>query len=253
MAEELEKAEQGSMERPSFIPMERTGTEHISNADMQIPRLLLAQKMSPEVDEVDAKRIPELKVGDMFNGLTHKIYGRGPLNFVILRADPPRFVEFIPREQGGGVKDPNVPASDPRTNFGEHGEKPVATKFYDYVILLMPFSEDPLASMVALSFKSTGLKIARQLNALIKLRSAPVYAGIYRLTSVDTQNSKGKFAIFNVSNAGWITDQKLYGQLSVLSENIQNKTIEIDREPGEDDEFPPTGDQADPLGGVGGM
>jgi hypothetical protein len=249
MAEEaLKKSEehaiQKSAERPSFIPKSQEGTEHITNADLQIPRIVLVQKMSPEVDDSEpARRIEGLKVGDMFNGLTHEIYGRGPLRFVILRADPPRFVEFIPREEGGGVKDPNVPPNDPRTQFGKDGSKPEATKFYDYVVLLLPLGDDPLSRMVALSFKSTGLKIAKQLNALIKLRNAAVYAGVYTLTSVDTQNSLGKFAIFQVQNAGWVEDAKLYEQLGSLSEMMKNKKIDIEREPGDETDIPIDADE----------
>lgn len=238
------------MERPSFIPSKGTGTEHITNADMQIPRIVLAQKMSPEVDASEAKFIDGLHIGDMFNGLTKEIYGRGPLKFVILRADPPRGVEFIPREEGGGIKDPNVPLDDPRMQFGADGSKPVATKFYDYIILLAPFTENPLERLVALSFKSTGLAIARQLNALIKLRNAPVYAGIYSLTSAEAQNSKGKFSIFGVANAGWVKDEALFNQLAAFSDSLKNKKIDIEREPGEDD-FPPVEETS--HGNVGAM
>jgi len=253
MSTELEKASSAEMARPDFVTQTREGTEHITNADMQIPRMMLAQKMSPEVDDGDAKRVPGLKVGDMFNGLTHEIYGRGPVQFVILRADPPRWVEFIPREEGGGVKDPNVPANDPRTAFGKDGSKPAATKFYDYIILLMPLGNDPLARMVALSFKSTGLKIAKQLNALIKLRNAPIHAGVYTLTSVDTQNSLGKFAIFNVANAGWVTDKVLYEQLGQISVSMKDKKIDIERDPDEfvDPDAPDA--EREPTGNVGRM
>jgi hypothetical protein len=217
------------MERPSFVANTREGTEHITQADIQIPRIVLAQKMSPEVDDSDAKRIPDLKVGDMFNGLTKEIYGRGPLNFVIVRADPPRYVEFFSREEGGGVKTPNVSPDDPRAQWGTGGEKPTATKFYDYIVLLLPVGHDPLSRMVAMSFKSTGIKIARGLNAMIQLRRAPVYAGVYQLTSVDTQNSLGKFSIFSVANAGWITDEALYNQLAETAGSMKTKTVDIDR------------------------
>lgn len=251
----LQTVDSTDMTRPDFLPTGATGTEHITNADMQIPRILLAQKMSPEVDDAEpVKRIEGLKVGDMFNGLTHEIYGRGPLDFVILRADPPRFVEFIPRAEGGGIKDPNVPAHDPRTQFGKNGEKPAATKFYDYIVLLMPLGTDPAERMVALSFKSTGLKIAKQLNALIKLRNAPIFSGVYRLSSADTQNSKGKFAIYQVTNAGWVRDKNLADSLEHLSNAIRDKEIAIDREPGEDDgdtDFPPV--DAPPIDGVSSM
>lgn len=235
-SEELKKVDVGTTaiaERPSFIPEGAAGTENITQQDIQIPRLLIAQKMSPEVDKTMTDRfIPDLEPGDMFNGLTKKIIGRGPLEFAVLRADRPRGVEFIPRADGGGIKDPNVPLDDPRMQFGPNGEKPTATKFYDYIIALAPFGTDDLMSF---SFKSTGLKVAKQLNALIKLRNAPVYAGIYKLTTVDTKNQHGSFAIPKVENAGWPKDEATMNHLRDLSEAFKNKPVDFDREDDPDD------------------
>jgi hypothetical protein len=224
-------------ERPTFVEDSRQGAEHIEQSDMQIPRLVLAQKMSYEVDEADERYIEGLKVGDMFNGVTKEIYGSGAFKFVILRADKPRFVEFIPRAEGGGVKDPNVPADDPRTQWGKNGEKPTATKFYDFYILRFPLEGDPIEKLLALSFKSTGIKVAKNLNSLIRLRNAPVYAGVYELGVADAQNSKGKFKIFTVKNAGWVQDKELYQQLKNLSEVVAlNQAITPQRD---DTDFDP--------------
>jgi hypothetical protein len=252
--EEITKAESTEIApRPDFIPMDRTGTEHIKNEDMQIPRILLAQKTSPEIDPTQpARYIEGLKFCDMFNGLTREIYGRGPLKFAILRADPPRFVEFGPLDQGGGVKDPNVPSDDPRAQFGKDGSKPIATKFYDFIIMLLPFQANAMERMVALSFKSTGLRMAKQLNSLAKLRNAPIYAGVYSLTSMDTKNQFGTFGIYHIANAGWVDTQETYQALETMSKAIANKTVIIDREPG-DEEFPPAADEPAATGNVRGM
>lgn len=188
-----------SLERPDFTPLGgRSGTEHLTKDDVQMPRMGLAQQMSPELVDSDPKFIEGLRIGTLFNNLTGQIYGVGPIKFCVVRADKPRYVEFIPREAGGGIKDPNVPANDPRTQFGPNGEMPVATKFYDFVVMLLPSKE-----LIALSFKSTGLKVAKQLNGLIQARGTDIYEGVYQLGTTMTQNAKGRFAIFNVKNAGW--------------------------------------------------
>lgn len=228
-SEELAVMAGVSLEKPDWMEASKDGTEHITQADMQMPRLLLAQKMSPEVDSSESRYIEGLKIGDFFNGLTKEVYGKGPLHFVVLRADPPRGVEFIPREEGGGVRDPNVPLDDPRMSFGPAGEKPVATKFYDFIILLLPLNADPMSRMVALSFKSTGIKIAKQLNGLITLRNQAVYRGVYRLTSKEMQNNQGKWSIPEIANAGFISDQRVDAQLKDISLSLRTKKIEIQR------------------------
>jgi hypothetical protein len=237
---ELEKKLVGGMEvMPDFLKDEKSaGLEHVTKDDTQMPRLALAQQMSPEVNPGNAKYMEDLKSGDMFNSLTGQIYGRGPLTFTVLRADPPRWVEFIPREQGGGVKDPNVPFGDPRTAFQPGGRPPIATKFYDFIIMLLPSRE-----LVALSFKSTGLKIARQLNGLMQARQKPIYAGNYLLQSVPTQNARGSFFIYGVRNAipAWATVVEDYKQREEIFHALRGKVIEIDR--GEhDSDIPSNGD-----------
>ena len=48
--------------------------------------------MSPQIDDTKPEHyIEDLKKGDMFNSLTGIIYGKGPLLFTVVRADPPRW------------------------------------------------------------------------------------------------------------------------------------------------------------------
>jgi hypothetical protein len=227
--DELVKVETGgAMAVPSYIKQGDTrGTDHLKKEDLQIPRISLAQGLSPELKRTEAKYIEGLQQGDMFNNLTKEILGEGPIEFTIVRADPPRGIEFYPREEGGGVKDINVPLDDPRMQFGPTGEKPVATKFYDYVILLLPKRE-----VIALSMKSSGLKVARQLNALMKYRQVPVpsFAMKFTLRSVPEKNAKGEYFNFAVANAGYV-DEATYKFAEALFETIKDKQLDIEREP----------------------
>lgn len=218
-----------TQDMPDFIEAGLSGLEHVTEQDLQMPRLALAQLTSPELDEENENKFIEgLKFGNMFNNLTKQVYGNGPLKFSVLRADPPRWVEFIPLEAGGGVKDPNVSWDDPRTQFGPGGEPPVATKFYDFILMIYPEGAKP--EPITVSFKSTGLKTARQLNSLIQLRNKPLYAGIYKLTTSTTKNAKGRYSIFNVDNAGWPATQEQYQTLKELSEQLRNVKVVFDQE-----------------------
>jgi hypothetical protein len=238
MSKELEKVEtQSMMQRPDFLQAGDTrGTDHIGRDDLAMPRLALAQQMSPEVQKGDPKHIPGLEVGNLFNTLTKQIYGEGPLDFTIVRADRPRWVEFIPREEGGGIKDINVPANDPRTLFRTDpvtgkSMPPVATQFYDYVAMLLPSRE-----IIAISFKGTGIKVAKQLNALMKLRNAPSFAGRYTLRTWMERNAKGTYAVYRVENSStpWV-EKDVFDQASQIYDAIKDKTLIIEREPDHDE------------------
>jgi hypothetical protein len=225
MADELVKAPPAELDRPSWLtPGDTRGTEHITKDDLQLPRIMLAQGLTPQV----AESKEGFAVGVMYNNLTEEILGRGPLSFTILRADPPRYWEFFPRDSGGGVKEADIPANDPRTQFTQDADgksvNPVATKFYDYVILLLPKMEP-----IALSFKSSGLRTARQLNALMKLRNAPSFFGKYKLTTTTTRNAKGVFAVFQVQNDGHV-DEATFRSAEAMHEAIKNKVLVIKRD-----------------------
>lgn len=203
-----------STQRPEGVDTGDLGYEHIGKEDILIPRLALAQKTSPEIDPTSPRFIEGLQFTDLFNSVGRSKYGKGPLHFVILRADRPRFVEFIPLAEGGGVRDPNVPADDPRTKFGaidpatNKSAKPIATKFYDFIVLLLNDLDfnDPMKNVMGLSMKSTAIKVAKQLNLLITQRGKKaLYKGVYELSTDSDKNALGAFAIYKVKNAGWLT------------------------------------------------
>jgi hypothetical protein len=243
MSDELVKQESNlpATTRPAYLDKYKgdvRGTDHFTKDDLRLPRLTIAQKTSPQVEEGTPEYIEGLKFGDLFNDLSNDVYGRGPLRFVIVRADRPRAMEFNPIDEGGGVVDFDVPLTDPRcawTTNPETGkrEKPVATVFYDYVLWLVDHEE-----MAALSLKSTGLKVAKRLNSMIKLRGMPLFTGLYEVTTEIQKNDFGSFGVYVIKNAGWASEE-LAANAEGIYESIKDKTLNIDREA--DDETPSSG------------
>ncbi|HVJ72082.1 MAG TPA: hypothetical protein VM531_11355 [Sphingomicrobium sp.] len=203
--QQLAKLAPGALaERPLRLkPGDKRGMETFTKDDISIPRLALAQALSPQVTEGDPAYVAGMTAGDLFNSMTSENYGR-EVFVQILRKDKLRAVEFFPIEDGGGIRDLNVPLSDDRCKWGEDGEKPRATIFRDYIgRLILP---DGRREMIALSFKSTGIKVAKQLNGLIAVRNASIFEGVYRITT-DTELVPKPHKIYVVENAGWATDE----------------------------------------------
>ncbi len=238
----ITKPNENAIWRPDFIPQNDTrGTDDLTKDDLQMPRLGLAQGLSPQIDPLKPEFIEGLRQGQMFNSLTKQIYAASrekPLKVVCIRRDPARYIEFIPRAQGGGIKDFNVAPNDARTQFGANGEPPVATKFYDYVLMFLETRE-----LIALSLKSTGLKVGRNFNGLMKMRNAPVFTGVYNIYPVATQNQKGSFYTYGIENAGtqanpkagWLPDPETYEFCEKLFNAFKNKAVKFEREPGDED------------------
>lgn len=246
---DLMKQPESALARPSYLKDDDIrGTEHITKEDVQFPRLAIAQGLSPQMLEENSRYIEGLKIGDLFNNLTNRNYGKGPVEFTVVRADPPRGVEFYPRLEGGGVRDIDVPLNDPRMAFtkdDDGGSKPpVATMFRDFVIMLLPTRE-----LIAISFKSTSLKVGKDLNTLMKFRRAPSFAGKYTLTTGMATNNKGTFAIPVIRNSeatddetekdrpGWVSTE-IYELAEGIYEGIKDRPLVLDREPGDDDAVP---------------
>jgi hypothetical protein len=211
------------------------GLEGIKSEDLAMPRLALAQGLSPQIQPNDPVYIDGLRLGDAFNSLTGEIYGHGPFEVAVVKVMPPRWVEFVPRKEGGGVKDLNIPEGDPRTQFttNDKGERcpPVATKFYDFVVVFLDTMET-----IVLSYKSTGIKYAKQLNSLMKMRQQknpkfPVFAGVYQLEALMDKNSQGSFANLHVKNAGVVKDEDKLRLLSRMFVDFKDKEIKVDLDP----------------------
>ena len=153
-------------ETPEFIKnfQGEKGTEDLGAQEVQMPRLGLAQSNSWELIEGHARYIPDLDQGEFFNSITKQIYGK-KVEVALLRILPPVWMEFAPMEQGGGLIDPNVPEGDPRTRFGSNGEKPAAQQLFNYFVHVVG---GPPENVAVMTLKSTGVKIAKALNSLLK-------------------------------------------------------------------------------------
>ena len=245
MAKETELAttSASASARPDFVKVRGTaGREDLRREDIQLPRLLLAQALSPEIQETEANYIPNLKSGMLFNDLTKEIYGKETLRFWVIRQDVPRWMEFYPIGTGGGVKDFNVPEGDPRTEPDENGEVK-ATQFWDFVLMLLHKDHiEPIA--LALKGKS-GSRAAKTLNGLITIRNADAFAGNYTVTPAMAKTPKGTFAVYKFLPDGWVSSLEEFGERRKIFEDFKDKTLNIAREPGDETDFPtdaPAGD-----------
>lgn len=211
------------------------GTENIGPDDVRPPRLLICQAGSPQRKPDDPKQIPGLQELDMFNDLSNEIYGRGPLNFVVVQMLGHRHMEFAPFNEGGGVIDFDVPDGDPRTEFTTDKDgvrqKPIATKFYDYLVWLSDKQE-----LVVLSFKSTQIKVAIKLNGVLRLplkidekRSIPNPPSWARTFALGTRMDKDgdySWGGFTLQNVG-ITPQEVRLLIRQMADAYATKKILI--------------------------
>lgn len=208
--------------------------------DLLIPRLQLAQKMSPELDENDAKYIDGIKAGNFFNSVSREIYTEFD---VIPCHSRTSYTEWVPRDQGGGlvaeheadsrdVKGAETHVSDDgkRRDLMQSGnELVIADEFYAFIV-----KEDGDYEPVLISMKSSQRKVAKRWRTLIsmnkarnpktnQLQSVAIYSTLWKLTSVTEANKNNdKYSNFAVQKIGPITADKqdLYHAAKQFRESI---------------------------------
>jgi len=218
------------------------GTEKLTGEDVRPPRLMLAQAMSPHVKKLDPKYIEGLSESDAFNDLTGEIY-ETPIQVCIITFLGSRFVEF---DEAGKVSDGNVAANDPRTKWTKDDEgqsvKPLASKFYDYLIWLPNSLE-----VMTFSLKNKQAEgVGKTINSMIKLPAKingqlamdpPACARLFELKTAMEKNEKGSWAVWTLRNAGF-TDEDTRKACYQLGKSFAGKNIVIEREAGEDEDVP---------------
>lgn len=218
-----------------YMKGDHRGIETITRGDILIPRLALAQAQSPEVIEGTPTYVPGIKVGDLFNSLTKTNYGK-EVFVQVVKKEPLRAMQFRPVEDGGGVLDPNVPLGDDRLKWGEDGSKPEATLFRDYIARIIWPTQSADEQLIALSFKSTGIKVAKELVGKIAMRNHPMFVGLYRI-STDISLKPQPHRIYKVDNAGKVSvaDAKL-GEEMFEALKAVNTVERVDRSTRPDDD-----------------
>lgn len=220
-----------ALARPDYIKAGDTrGTENISTNDIKFPALRLAQATTPEVKRADPSYLEGLREGDLFNNVTREIYGEEPVNLIIVNQLGHRNTEFDPTDRNV-VLESNIPDNDPRCQFTVENvggkqirTKPRATKFYDYLVLLIRGGHDP--ELMTMSLKSTQLKKAVALNSMLKLSKLASFAHMIKATPVAEKRGQNSWYGWRFDSDGWVSED-LYNLAAKQFEKMAGKNIEI--------------------------
>jgi hypothetical protein len=185
--------------------MSGTGFEGATQDDFVMPFLNLLQPMSPEVSNNPAAR-----PGMLINSVTKQLYdGKTGLIFVPC-ARQHVFVEWKPRDQGGGIVARHEPTSDvvieaksKSKAFGqystEHGNDLIETFYLVGYMLDGPDDEEP-NGLIVVPFWSTKIKTYKRVMQMLNTFKGrpPLFANRLRVTSQQEKNQSGTFFNFNI-------------------------------------------------------
>jgi len=195
------------------------GFEGTTSEDYALPFLKLLQKMSPEVDPDDGAHVEGAKAGMYYDTATGELLES--VDFVpchYRRA----VVEWRDREEGGGFVAQHEPGYEQQFERGDGGRWKTATGTYladTRYFFGLRLKDDGSVVPDVVSFGSTQIKKARawltRLQALKFVRgdgsraTFPIFAHVWRLTSVPEENDKGAWRGYKVDLVRLIEDPVL--------------------------------------------
>lgn len=230
------------------------GMEGVDKDSFAIPFLAIVQKMSPQVDEADAKYLPEAKPGMLLETVGNALFSGKDGVIFLPCAFQRRFLQWGPREKGGGFKgeympeeatalemDGKVVNSNGRLYFPKE-DGSVSEKECDFLAdtrnhfgILLDDSGNAIS--VLLSMSSTQIKKSKQLMTLldnVKVDTKngqvtpPTWVNRVRLTTVPESNEKGSWHGLRVELDGFIDSQEIYDRGKSLHDVIAKGKVNVD-------------------------
>ena len=241
---------------PDFIN-EELPELNIEPGELSIPLVKLLQATSGEAN----CESPLGKAGEFFDSASQESLG-DEIYFVAILLNRKRIM-WTDFDSGGGIdciaydnKSGSTygPCSDcidettgiHRCEFGPNDEKPLCTKYYDFISVVLPdapevdeetkvilpidgFSVDALS---VISFGTTKIKAARRLIMIAQAKKAALYANVFKMTRKFVEQKGNKFYVPEVEWIGWV-NMEMYNSiksnlkaLKAMAGNPENYTQE---------------------------
>lgn len=197
------------------------GNENVSTSDLQIPRLKLLQKISPELEEGHEKFVKGAKAGQFYNTVTGKTTEE---LYVINMHFARGYSVFKKRANGGGFFgefESEAEATEAMVEANEDPSQFDIAENHRHMLLLL--DADGNVDMPALmDFTSTKIRTSKAWNSDIQVNAAgnsPRFGLVYRLHSVKQSNAKGSWHGVGYEFAGFASEE-LFAQAKEQYEKL---------------------------------
>lgn len=230
------------------------GFEGITANELAIPFFVILQKGSPQCEDGNPAAIPGAKPGMIMNTVTQELFdGKDKGIRVIPAYRQERYIEWTPRDDGGGLVNVHDPASDivlnalrkAESRFGklplDNGNE-LAQTFSVYVLVE---DEDGNTQHGIIAFGSTQIKhykrwmtTARSIvgrNAAGQKFVMPLWSRAYRLKTQFEQNKKGtwygwliRFDGANATAAEVHQDSATYAEAKLFNKMVDTGQVRED-------------------------
>jgi len=216
------------------------------SSEMQIPFIRVLQALSPQLNKKKPEYIEGAASGDMFNTVTNQHWAGEDGVVVIPCFQTTKYLEFIPREQGGGFRG-EIAANDPiLTRTSRDGSKEILPTGNELVKsdqhYCLVVEEDGSFQPVVIDMKSTQLKVSRRWKTQIAMQkikhpksgqmiTPPVYATMWKLTTTEESNDRGDWSNYQIEKVGLVSNRDLLLEAKAFRESVAAGEVKAAADP----------------------
>ena len=215
------------------------GFENMTSNDMAIPFLVILQSGSPQLKRGESK-IEGASEGDIFNTVTGDFYSGLEGIFVIPCTYKKAYVEWTPRDAGGGFvrqhDDASIMNEASKDATGKdvlpNGHIIVPTA-YHYVLITDPITGGYNEGVISMT--STQLKKSRKWNSImngLKMTkkdgtkfTPPMFSHMYKLTTDPESNELGAWSGWHIDIYSQVPTLELYNAAKKFAKDINDGII----------------------------
>lgn len=218
------------------------GFEEAESNAYAIPFIYILQSGSPQCKRSDGAYVKGAEEGMFYDTVSKRLFDGSKGIVVIPCHYNQRFIEWVPREAGGGgfvgehAPDSNILAhthKDAKNRDALPNGNIIVDARNHYVLLL---EEDGSLTPALITMSSTQQKKSKQWMSMMKgfkiknpstgqFVTAPMMSRMYRLTTVPESNDKGSWFGFSVELAGLVTDRAHYAEAKALQQAVKSGAI----------------------------
>jgi len=224
------------------------------SSEMQIPFVRLLQAMSPQLNKRNAEHIEGAQQGDAFNNVTSQVWNGEEGIRVIPCYQCTKYLEFVPRELGGGFQG-EIAANDPvLTQTTRSGSKEMLPSGNELVKsdqhFVLVVDDDGSYQPAVVDMKSTQLKVSRRWKTQIAMQKVKhpksgamvtpaVFATVWRLRSIEESNDQGTWNNWAVEKEGLVKERDLLQEARLFRQSVAAGEVKAAPE-GEPSATPPS-------------
>jgi hypothetical protein len=205
------------------------------SSELQIPFIRLIQAMSPQLSKKKAEYIEGASQGDAFNTVTKERWDGETGLTVVPCYQTTKYLEFVPRESGGGFQGEISPGDPVISKTTRNGAKEILPNGNEMVKsdqhFCLVIGEDGSTQPAIIDMKSTQLKVSKRWKTMIAMertvetkngpKKPDCYTVRWKLSSIEQSNDKGTFANWQVERLGYVETREQILEAKAFRESVK--------------------------------